>query len=372
MPKNSKYFLFTTKFVVKKFFVLSILWYIKTMREEKIKSKQTREVLKFLLTVLGVAVIGFVGGCAFKTFFESQDIIPTGMSGFALIIHNLIFQAGLNIPTAIIYLVLNAIVFLLALKSFGWKFLVLSGVGMGAYTLAMQFGLISAIIATPDKLLFAIVGGLLSGLCVGLALRLGGSTGGSDVLGALVNHKFPKIKTGYCILGFNILVLILSVATSGIQTGLYAVLVSLISSLATNFVLDSAKSVVAYHIVCDKGDEIAQAIMTKYHRGVTEIDVRGAYSLTDKKMLLVLIPSSQAVEMKKLISSIDEKAFVFSSLVTETIGQGNFLKEKSVLQNRITLLDSPLLKTKTKYIRKDKIKYLRLKRKQKTLKMSKD
>lgn len=370
MPNNSKYFTFMPIFVAKKFFVLLILCYINIMKDEKIKSKQTREVLKFLLTALAIAVIGFVGGCAFKTFFESQDIIPTGMSGFALIIHNLIFQAGLNIPTAVIYLVLNSIVFLLALKSFGWKFLVLSGVGMGSYTLAMQFGLINAIVATPDKLLFAIVGGILSGLCVGLALRLGGSTGGSDVLGALVNHKFPKIKTGYCILGFNILVLILSVATSGIQTGLYAVLVSLISSLATNFVLDSAKSVVAYHIVCDKGDEIAHAIMAKYHRGVTEINVRGAYSLADKKMLLVLIPSSQAVEMKKLVSSIDEKAFVFSSLVTETIGQGNFMKEKSALQNKIAQMKNPLLKTQTKFKYKEKIKSLKLKRKQKTLKMS--
>lgn len=340
--------------------------------EKTINRKNTNEVLKFLLNALIVAVIAFVGGCSFKTFFEGQDIVPTGMSGFALIIHNLIFQAGLNIPTSIIYLILNIIVFIFALKSLGWKFLVLSGVGMGAYTLAMQFGNISALTATGDKLLFAIVGGILSGLCVGLALRMGGSTGGSDVLGALLNQKFPKIKTGYCILGFNIFVLILSISTAGVQTGLYAVLVSLLSSLCTNFVLDSSKSVVAYHIVCDKSEEISHAIMNKYHRGVTEIDVKGVYSESDKKMLLVLIPSIQAVEMKKLVSSIDEKAFVFSSLVTETIGQGNFMKEVSIFKEKTSKVEKGFIKNKNKFnpARKDK-NSPKLKRKQKTLRISK-
>lgn len=337
--------------------------------EKTIKEKNTREVLKFLLTAVGVCIVAFVGGCSFKTFFEGQGIIPTGLSGFALIIHNLIFKWGLNIPTSVIYLTLNAIIFLFAFKSLGWKFLLLSALGMGSYTLAMQFGNIPSLTQTPDLLLFAIVGGILSGLCVGLALRLGGSTGGSDVLGALLNQKFPKLKTGYCIFAFNMFVLLLSVITSGVQTGLYALLVSLLSSLSTNFVLDSSKSVVAYHIVCDKSEEIAHAIMNKYHRGATEIDVKGAYSETNKKMLMVLIPSRQAVEMKKLVSSIDKDAFVFSSLVTETIGQGNFMKEASIFKNRISKIDKGLIKNKTKYSQNIG-KTLKLKRKRKKFKMT--
>lgn len=336
--------------------------------EREIKSKQTREVLKFLLNALGVACMGFVGGCVFKTFFAMQDIIPTGMSGFALIIHNLILKSGVDIPTSVIFLSFNVIILALALKSLGWKFLLLSGVGMGAYTLAMQFGYIEEIAtSTSDKLLFAIIGGILMGLCVGMCLRLGGSTGGSDVLGALLNHKFPKIKTGYFLLSFNVLVLLLSVVTSGVQTGLYALLVSLLNSLATNFVLDSSKSVVAYHIVCDKSNEIADAIMRRYRRGVTEIDAYGKYSNTNKKMLIVLIPSRQAIEMKRVVSSIDDKAFVFSSLVTETIGEGNFMKENSIFKQKIKN-GKALTKTKTKFARKANIKLLKLKRKQKRFK----
>lgn len=331
------------------------------MEKEK-QSKQTREVLKFLLTALSVALVGLVGGCVFKTFFDGQGIIPTGMSGFALIIHNLILKTGLNIPTSVIYLALNLIIFLFALKSLGWKFLVLSGVGMGFYTLGMQFGYIQAIASSAtDKLLFAIIGGIMGGLCVGLALRLGGSTGGSDVLGALLNHKFPRIKTGYCLLAFNIIVLLLSILTGGMQTGLYALLVSLLSSIATNFVLDSSKSVVAYHIVCDRSEDISKAIMEKYHRGVTEIDAFGVYSKTNKKMLLVLIPTRQAVEMKKVVSSIDKNAFVFSSLVTETIGEGNFMKENSPIKDKISRVSKPNLKKAKFFIRKQKPSTIKLK-----------
>lgn len=336
------------------------------MKKENMTNTRSREVLKFLLSALLIALAGFVGGCSFRTFFESQEIIPTGLSGFALIIHNLIFQAGLNIPTSVIYLVINAVVFIFALKYFGWKFLVLSGVGLGSYTLAMQFGFIEAFVATPDKLLFSIVGATISGLVVGLTLRMGGSTGGSDVVGALINKKFPKIKTGYCILFINILVLTLSIITKGVQTGLYALVTCIISSFATNFVLDSSKSVVAYHIVCDKGEEIAKAIMEKYHRGVTKLDAKGAFSNTNKQMLLVLIPSTQSVEMKKLVSSIDNNAFVFSSLVTETIGEGNFMKINSLLKTKLKTAHITL-KSKTKYARKQNVKELKLRRRQKTL-----
>ena len=305
---------------------------------------------KLALQILCVAFAGVLGGVTFKTFFESTGIIPTGLSGFSLIIHNLFLRGDINIPTSIIYLVINIVIFAFALKVFGWKFLLLSGVGIGFYTLGMQFGAIPGIANLPvdeiDRLLYCIVGGMLFGFSVGLALRFGGSTGGSDIAGALINKHFPKIKTGYCLLFINAVVLILGVVTTGeIVIGLYALVTTVLSSMATNLVLDDSKRVVAFYIICDKDEEIAQAILEKFHRGVTRMEAEGMFSKKKKTMLLSLIPKLQAHEIKRLVNEIDENAFVYSSAVTETLGDGDFMKEVSIFKNKVNKARSKIKNT---------------------------
>lgn len=334
---------------------------------EKIERRQ--RILKFILQIIVVGVAGAIGGIAFKTFFEAIGIVPTGLSGFALIIKNLFSSGSIEIPTAVIYLILNVIIFLFAFKIFGWKFLVLSGIGAGSYTLGMEFGYISALVPDPvgEKLLYAIVGAIIVGLTIGTALRFGGSTGGSEILGSIINRYVPKLKTGYCILIFNVFVLLLSVITSGLQTGLYALVVAIISSMATNLVLDGSKRVLAYYIICDKDEEIANTILDRYHRGVTKIQGIGMFSKQDKNILLCLIPNEQAHEMKKLVEKIDENAFVFSAPVNETIGEGNFMKAASPIKYKLKHF-SGLCKTMVKYNRHNKIKKIKLKHKQKIFK----
>lgn len=318
------------------------------------------------LNIVVVAVIAFIGGMSFKNFFEGAGIIPTGISGLAMIIRNGIASLGLDLPVSVIYLIINLIIFAFAFKIMGWRFLLLSGIGMACYTLGMQFGNLS-FIPIPnenEKLLYAVVGAMLGGLTVGIAVKFGGSTGGSDVAGIIINKYFPKIKTGYCFLLINIIVLTLSIIVGGLQTGLYALVVAVINSLTTNMILDGSKRVVAYYIICDKDEDIAKAILDKYHRGVTHLDATGMFSKKEKSLLLCLIPNEQADQMKKLVADIDHNAFVFSAPVTETVGNGNFMKEVSIFKNRIAKVES-MIKTEEIYKRHKKVKKLKLKRKQK-------
>lgn len=338
------------------------------MEKKTKKLKIDKNVARFIMQIVIVAFAGLLGGIAFKTFFESVDIIPTGISGFSLVVHNLFLKGNINIPTSVIYLVINVVLFIVALRVFGWKFLVLSGVGISCYTLSMQFGAIPGLadVENADLLLYCIVGGMIMGLTIGLALRYGGSTGGSDVLGALINKFFPAIKTGYCLLGINAVVIVLSVISTGsLYIGLYALIMTIISSMATNLVLDDSKRVVSFYIICDKDKEIAEAILNRFHRGVTKVDAEGMFSHKEKAMLLSLIPKGQAHEMKKLIKEIDENAFVFSAAVTETLGDGNFMKEASIFKHKVVGAKE-FLKTNAKYSIKTKVtKEKILKRKKK-------
>jgi uncharacterized membrane-anchored protein YitT (DUF2179 family) len=330
----------------------------KTFKND-VKKIFKNDIFKFIISIIVVGGAGIVGGVAFKTFFESWDIIPIGISGLSLIIHNALLSVA-DIPTSVIYLIFNIILFSFAFKIFGWRFIVLSLVGTATYTLAMQFGYIEALAtAASEPLVYALVGGVLCGACVGIAMRFGGTTGGSDIAGTIINRYFPKIKTGFCILILNLIVLILSVITSGIQTGLYALVIAIISSISTNVVLNNAKRVVSYYIICDKDEEIANAILKKYHRGVTKIDAQGMFSKKTKKILLSVIPFEQSNEMKSLVRNIDENAFVFSYTVDETIGNGDFLKELSIFKNRVSKAKPKITNIKHKYniAKTKKIKY---------------
>ena len=335
------------------------------------EKKKVNKYWRFVFHALMVALSGAAGGMAFKNFFERADIIPSGLSGFAMLVQQWLEPVA-YIPTAVIYLVLNLVLFALSFKCFGWKFLVLSGIGMGTYTLAMQFGDLSSIIALTehDKLLFAIVGACLCGLCVGLALKFGGSTGGSDIAGTLINRICPKIKVGTSVLIINAMVIILSIITKkDITAGLYALLSAVISSISTNLVLDVSKRVVAYYIVCEKDEEIAAAILKRYHRGVTRIDATGMFSNTNKKLILCLVPSDQSYKIKEFVKNIDDRAFVFSAPVNETVGQGNFLKEYT--DDKRANFKTGITKTKKKLKHFNNIKSLNLKRKQKRFKANK-
>lgn len=335
------------------------------MRMKMINTKKIQKDrnLRFIFQIVMVAIAGTIGGFAFCSFFQPAGIIPTGLSGFAQIIHNLLEKNGISIATSVIYLIINLFLFIFALKMFGYKFIILTLVGLGTYTLSMQFLSIPAITSQAgDVLLFCIVGGALGGFAVGLAYRFGGSTGGSDILAVIINKYFPNVKRGVCILFINIAVITLTVITSGLSTGLYAIIVSVISSWGTDFVLDKIKKVRAFYIICDKDEEIAEAILKEYHRGVTRLEGKGMFSKKEKAVLLTLIPDVQTEDLRSIVQNIEPNAFVFSNIVSETYGDGKFLKEQSIFKNKIQKTLSFIKDNKKVEIKRKAKKILKIKR----------
>lgn len=315
------------------------------MAMEKISKQNKKEILNFIIQIVMVAIAGIVGGTAFKSFFDAMEtkIVPTGMSGLSMLIEHWLGLVGVTLPTSIIYLILNAIIFGFAFKYFGWRFMLLSGVGLGTYVLGMQFGQINAVVESVggEPLVLCIVGSIIMGAATGLGIRFGGTTGGSDVFGKLLNRIAPRIKTGYCILIFNGIVLTLSIITLGLSTGLYAVINSIVSSLATDFVLDNSKKIVAYFIICDKAEEVARGIMKEYGVGVTKFDATGMFTGSQKTVLLCLVPYDHSYKMKDYISKIDSEAFIFSTPATETIGEIEFSKAEveKILNEQMSIND---------------------------------
>lgn len=286
---------------------------------------------RFVVQIFCVILGAMIAGIAIPTFYQPAKIISSGLSGVAQLVSEAI--VGNQSMMTIIYIIINVILLAVALKLFGWKFIVFTLIGTASYTVAMQYFRIP--IGAPDPLLFSLIGGGIAGVGQGIAFRVGGSTGGSDIAAKIINKFFPKIKTGVAVLIINLIVISITVLVKGWQTALYAVIVSVISTITCDMVLDGSKKVRAFYIICDKDQEIAEAILQRFHRGVTVLPAQGKFSGKDKRMLLCLVENTQVREMKEIIKDIDKNAFVFSTAVSETLGDGYFMREASITKNKI-------------------------------------
>ena len=321
---------------------------------------------KFAFQILGITVGCFFMGIAFNCFYTPNNITPSGFMGLCTVITSLLARADINISPSILYFSISFILFLIALKSFGWRFGLLTVIGMGIFTVASEFVVIDALIIQNDIVLAAVIGASLLGLGSGIVFRVGGSTGGSDIVAALVTKAFPKIKTGQCLMVINAIVVISSILISGdITCGLYTIIAIFISGKMVDIVLDGSKAVRAFYIICDKDEAVAEKILETFHRGVTKLPAEGMFSHKDKKMLVCLVTNEQAPAMKSIIKEADPNSFVYSTTVRETLGESFFLREASVRKGKIRNAKQNLkLKlrfnrnAKFKFSKKNKLKYL--------------
>ena len=315
--------------------------------KEKVKTILANKYVAFAVQVLAVILGSTIMGIAYCNFYVTTygTITPSGFSGLSTVIAHFI-----NVPPSIIYLVINILLFLIALKFFGIKFGILTLIGIFSYSLAMQYCIIQPL-QQENLLLSALIGGALLGTGLGIVLRFGGSTGGSDIVVLLISKFSPKTREGQCTAVINLLIVILSVFAFGVDKALYAIIAIAIASRMTDTIMDGTKSARAYYIVCDKDEEIADEIMKTFHRGVTKIDVQGAFSQKKKKMLVVLVTNYQAPIMKGIVKQIEPESFVYSTRVGEAIGESMFLRQEA--QQRVVTMKH-IERAKLRFVEKKK------------------
>lgn len=288
----------------------------------KDKSKIKSIALRYTLNILFILVGTFLMGISFSVFLSPNKISPTGFSGIASIICNLLAKSNIIISPSIIYLALNAVLFIIAFKSMGKEFIILSITGVGGFSLSMFVCEYIKIDVGNDLLLCALYGGLLMGLGSGLVLKSGGSTGGCDTIACMLKHHNAKITTGQLIMTIDGIIIVASCFIYGINYGMYALITTFIMGNVCDVVLNGVKAARAYYIITDKGEELSEAIKKNVNRGVTQINATGMYKKQSHNMLFCLVTRSQVIALKRTIKEIDPNAFMYSVNVTEAIGMG--------------------------------------------------
>lgn len=249
-------------------------------------------------------------------FFQVNTIAPGGVSGVAVLLYKL-FQ----FPVEISYLAINIPLFILGVlllgKSFGFKTF------YGTVMVSLFLRLIPHVSMTDNVLLAAMVGGGLTGAGLGLVFTRGATTGGTDLLAAILNRFFPSMKTQHLLLLIDASVVVASgIVSHQIETALLSVIALVTIVRLVDAVLDGFLASKAFWIITDTPEAVSQRILKDMDRGATMMKGKGAYTQGEKGVLLCVVERYEIMKVKRIVREVDPQSFMIVADVHEVYGEG--------------------------------------------------
>ncbi len=251
-------------------------------------------------------------------FLVPNRIAAGGVSGLATIIY---YLSGARVPVGWTLLVLNIPLFLLSYRELGARVFVRSLYGALATSVLVELLAHRLPILTNDLLLASFYGGVISGIGMGVVLRAGGTTGGTDLVARLL-HKYFPVTVGQGLLGSDFVVISLAGVFFNAELALYALLALLVTSKVIDLVQEGISFAKAAYIISVKPEEIARAIFRELERGVTALSGQGMYTGETRPVLICVVGKTEESRLKDLVYSIDPQAFVFITDAHEVLGEG--------------------------------------------------
>lgn len=275
--------------------------------------------------------IGMVVGCVFYAlsivlFLEPCEIVAGGVAGLSTLLHLL----NEKIPIGLISIAINIPIFLLGLKYTGWKFILrclLTVVTLGLCTDLLAF--LPAM--TEEPLLASLYGGVFQGIGIGLFIRFEFSSGGTELLGRVISKWVKVINIPVCVgLCDAIIVATGAIVLKTADNILYALIVVFVSTKLSELILVGLEKSKLCIIICNKGKEVAEALIEKSPRGVTMLDGEGMYKHENRDILLTCVKNRQLTQLRQIVHSVDASAFVIINDSVEVRGKGFTAWEKDL------------------------------------------
>ncbi|MBE5783717.1 MAG: YitT family protein [Clostridiales bacterium] len=265
----------------------------------------------YLQIVLGCVI----GGAAYPLFLVPNQIAPGGLTGIATILNYLF-----NLPVGITSMALNLPLFLIGYRAMGRVFVFRSLIATVLFSVCID--LIRLPPLTDDVLLGSVYGAILLGAGLGLILRGGATTGGSDMIARMVHNRFPIISVGAFLFLVDCLVILAAAFTMSARAALYALICIFISARAVDLVLAGMGSAKACFIITNQAKAISDRILQEMERGATALSATGMYSGKGRTLLISVVSQREVLQLKRIVRQADERAFVFITDTHETLGEG--------------------------------------------------
>jgi len=268
--------------------------------------------ITFGLMMYALGVVGFI---------KPAGVVMGGLTGIALVVE---YGTMGYIPLQYTYFTINAILLLVAFKIIGVKFMVKTIYGVLFLTIIIAF--LQKIIVRPivadEPLMSAVIGAMLCGGGLGIVFNSNGSTGGTDIIVAIVN-KYRNVAFGRMIMYCDLVIIFCSyfVLKDALKI-VHGLMVLVVMSYTIDMVINGFRQSVQFLVFSEKYQIIADAINTELRRGCTVLDGMGWYSKKPTKVIVLLARRSEATQIFRMIHAIDENAFISQSVVRGVWGEG--------------------------------------------------
>lgn len=277
------------------------------------KKTMKRRVLDYIVITIGA----FLYAVSVSFFLDPNSLAPGGVTGIAIILNHI---TGLETGTWL--LVINIPILVLGTWKFGLRF-ILSTMYCTALTsvfvnLLAPFGAL-----TRDPFLAALAGGALMAVGLGLVLKSGATTGGTDIIIKLIRLRYAHLKTGRLFLLTDAVIVTLSAFVfQNIDVALYAGVVVFINSVLLDMVLYGRDGAKLIFIISDRPEAITGRILSDLDIGVTYITGSGAYSGKAKNVIMCVMKKQLSPKAEEIIREEDPGAFMIVTSATEIFGEG--------------------------------------------------
>lgn len=278
-----------------------------------------KKALTAALDVLVIALGSILYALAFDLFFLPNGLNSGGVTGLAMVFQKV---TGLG-SIGVVAIVANVPLFIAGFRRLGGKFFFGSLLGMLLSNAAIDTLVLVLPAVEVEPLLAALYGGLLAGAGLGLVFLRGASTGGSDIAVRLVQLRWRSLSMGRVMLLFDLITVALTgIAYKDLNNALYSAVALYVSSIVLDAVIYGLDYSQVALIISDRYLEIVAAIDEKLGRGATLLHGSGAYTGTEKQVVLVALKKKQLPQLKEAIAEIDRNAFVIVQDAHQVQGEG--------------------------------------------------
>lgn len=295
---------------------------IKDVRKGKVKKMEILmkrgRIKDLILIVIGTALMAV----AINMIYDPMELVTGGVTGLAILIKHLTrYLMPDGFPIWATNIVFNVPLFLIAFKVLGIRC-----VSKTLFATASLTFFIYIIPGVPmmegDYLLSALFGGIISGAGIGLVFLTMSTTGGTDMLGMLIQKVKPYYSVPQLILVIDGAIVLGGAVVFGIKSALYAIIAVVAVTKVSDGLLDGLKFAKSAYIVSDHYIQIADTIMVQLDRGVTGLHAQGMYSNSEKNVLFCVVSKKEMVTVLDIVYKIDPTAFVTINDVREVRGEG--------------------------------------------------
>lgn len=294
-------------------------------------------VLTYIKTVCFLLLSSFLVSFAAYSLIRPNNFTIGGVSGIAILVN-----AETGIPQSIIGFCLNTPLVILSFFFVKKRFAVITTLHIGLQTLWMVLleqlfpDFIIQFEQDAEKIFAALAAGLCIGTAIALAFKIGGSTGGADIVAVMLQKKISASSLAWILFFVNFVVVASSLfvfydAQDTLAYNLLPIILSTfelyIESKTNSSLTEGLQSAIEFRIITEKPEEISRALMRELSRGVTSIPAMGMYTKINRSMLYCVVSRRQVATLKKIIKSIDPDSFAVMANVSQVLGLGFYTSE---------------------------------------------